>query len=202
MSLIASLKQKAEDDRVRAEAELPQIAERIAHGEATEKEVSAFVKSSGRSLDDVQRAVDRQLEIDRLRDLADQFRGKSLAAYRLGLEAAKHRKFKFKTIAELESETNRLRGLGWQVGLEAGASQEAHRQLAEMTGLPFPLPNLTEDYRLLDSEFADAVVAAVVVVVSEPVVSEPVVSEPTKPVSLPQRERGRQNAEPVELPSA
>lgn len=201
MNLIDSLKAKAEADRQKAEVELPLLAERVAHGSATEKEVSEFVAWSGKSLDDVQLAVDRQHEIDRLKDLADLFRERSLAAYRLTLEAAKHRTFRFKTIAALEAETNRLRGFGWQIGMQANESRDAFRQLSEMTGQPCPIPNLAEDYRALDAEFAVVVVAEAVAV---PVVSEPaetvVSEEPSKPFALPQRQR--KSAEPVELPIA
>ena len=199
MDLIQTLKEKSELDRQRFEAELPVLAERVAHGEATEKEVAAWVKSSGKTLDELQAAVDRQLEIDRLKALAGEFRERSLAAYRNQLEIAKYRAFTIKAQREFEHNANHLRSLGWQVGREASESQEAHRKLAELTGKPFQVPNLAEDYRALDAEFADAVVAEAVAV---PVVSDPVVSDPTKPVSLPQREHGRQNAEPVELPIA
>lgn len=157
MDLIQTLKAKAEADRLKGEQELPLLAEKVAHNQATEKQIAAWLQLSGQSLDDLQTAVDRVHEIDRLKALADQFRERSLAAHRLHLENAKHRKFTFATIAELERKTNQLRALGWQVGREASESQEAHRTLAEMTGEPFRLPNLVEDFRAIDAEFVDVV---------------------------------------------
>lgn len=179
VSLIQTLKEKSEADRQRFEAELPVLAERVAHGEATEKEVAAWVKASGKSLDDLQAAVDRQLEIDRLRDLAALFRERSLAAYRNTLEIEKYRQFTIKTQREFEHNANHLRSLGWQVGLQASESQEAYRKLAEMTGEPFRLPNLTEDYRALDAAFA--VAPAVVAVVAEAVAMPAAIELPSVP---------------------
>ncbi len=204
MDLIQTLKEKSELDRQRFEAELPVLAERVAHGEATENEVAAWVKSSGKTLDELQAAVDRQLEIDRLKALAGEFRERSLKAYRHNLEAAKYRQFTIKMQREIEHKTNHFRSLGWQLGVATNESREAFGELSRMTGVLNQPPKLAEDCRAIDAEFAIDVVAEAVSerVVSEPVVSEPVAIEPTKPVSLPQRERGRQNAEPVELPIA
>lgn len=164
MNLIQSLKEKSEADRLRFEAELPVLAERVAHSEATEAEVAKWTKASGISLDRLQAAVDRQLEIDRLKALVDQYRQRSLEAYRHNLETAKHRAFVMKTQRDLESEANRLRSVGWQLGIQANESREAFAKLGEITGVLHPVPKLEAEYRAMDTEFA--------VVVAEPVVSQ------------------------------
>ena len=159
MNLIDSLKQKAEAERAKGEAEWFPLAEKVANGTAAEKDIAAVLKATGRTLDDLQIAVDRVHEIERLKALAGLFRERSLAQNRHTLETAKHRAFSIVTCRDLEHTTNHLRALGWQVGREASESQEAFRTLAELTGTPFKLPNLAEDFRALDAEFAADVVA-------------------------------------------
>lgn len=167
MDLIQALKEKSELDRQRFEAELPVLAERVAHGEATEKEVAAWVKASGKSLDDLQAAVDRQLEIDRLQALTDLFRERSIAAYKQNLEFRKYQEFVRKSHRDLEAEETRLRVSGWHLGIQATESREAFAKLGQMTGVLHSVPNLAEDYRAIDAEFAIIADAVTVPVVAE-----------------------------------
>ncbi len=154
MTLIDSLKAKSEADRQKAEAELPLLAERVAHGEATEKEISKFVEWSGKSLNDLQVAVDRQLKLDDLRALTDQYRERQLASYRHNLRLQKFLAFQRKTIVDLEAEESRIRGSGWHLGSQATESREAFAELSRMTGVLHPVPNYSEEQRAIDAEFA------------------------------------------------
>lgn len=169
MNLIDSLKAKAESERANAEQELPLLAERVAHGQATEKEITAWVKASGKNLDDLQVAVDRQLEIDRLNDLAAQYRERAISTYRHNLELQKFLAFQRKTIVDLEAEESKVRCSGWHLGSQATESREAFAKLSQMTGVLHPVPKLSEDYRTIDAEFA---VEVVVDAVAAPVASE------------------------------
>ena len=159
MNLIESLREKSEAERQRFEAELPILAERVAHGEATEKEVAAWMKSSGKNLNELQVAVDRQHEIERLKALAGLFRERSASAYRFSIQIGPHRAHALAVQRALEKKAVHLRVMTLQEGLLAAESQEAHRTLSELTGLPFPVPNMHDDYRAIDAEFAAAATA-------------------------------------------
>lgn len=154
MNLIESLKAKAEADRVRAEAELPALAERVAHGEATEKEVTAWLKASEKSLDDLQTAVDRQKRIDELRGLTQLFRERRIAHHRAEHELKAHVLFRAATTRELEAAETKLRVSAWVAGNAASESQEAFRTLNQLTGEPYAVPSMRDEFAAVDAEFS------------------------------------------------
>lgn len=164
MNLIESLKAKAEADRLKGEAQWFPLAEQVAAGTASEKDIAAVLKSTGKTLDDLQITVDRVLEIARLTALTDQYRERQLASYRHNLVLQKFLAFSRKTIRDLETEETQVRVSGWHFGSQATESREAFAKLSQMTGVLHPVPNLNEDYRAIDAEFSVEVVADAVAV--------------------------------------
>lgn len=195
MSVFDEMTSRAKSEARNRDEAFPILAERVHRGEVSPDEAGTALKLTGRTLADLKNAVDRLKEIDRLKAVADLFVERSAQAYRVGLESNAYREYSLKVRREIESETNRFRSLGWQIGMQASESQEAARQVALLTGKPYPLGDTSAEYRKLDAEFAPAATSPV----TTP--AEPVVSEPAKPMALPQRQRNHKNAEPIESPS-
>lgn len=68
-ALLERINQKAEQDRLAAEAEWQAVVKKLAVDTGTEKEILGAIKATGRSLDDLARAVDWQKHILNLRSV-------------------------------------------------------------------------------------------------------------------------------------
>ena len=162
MNLIDSLKAKAESERAKGEAQWFPLAEQVAAGTASEKDIAAVLKATGKTLDDLQVTVDRVHEIARLKALTDQYRERQIGAYRSNLELRKFIAFQRKTIRDLETEETQVRVSSWHKLNEATESREAFAKLSKMTGLQHPVPRLETEQHAIDAEFAADPVASTV----------------------------------------
>ena len=74
-SLIERLKAKAEQDRQESEDDFAKLVGQLAREEATENEVTDVLKASGKTLAELEKAVDHQREIIRLKSIVAELPG-------------------------------------------------------------------------------------------------------------------------------
>lgn len=144
-SLLDKLKTAAETKRLVAEAAWNAIIPQVAAGIADQNEVNFVMLAAGRSLDDLQAAVERQHEIERLRGVISEH------AQRVATHTAARQEFKsFETrkrqiVNELDAEGRKLSSAMRAASRDAERCQEANAALSRLTGQYVPLPVIEKD---------------------------------------------------------
>lgn len=141
MELIETLKLKSASEAAKAESDWQALVTKLANGEnVTEREATNILKSSGRSLDDLEAAVGREQRITELRDIVA-----TLPVAAKKLQETTSAETAFNAERQAEFVRNREQGIVIRsAAMEARANFEAigtaQRELDSLIDTPVELP--------------------------------------------------------------
>ena len=133
-NLIESLKAKSEAESAKAVTDWQSLIAKVASDQATEAEVSKLLKSTGKTLEELQVAVARQTRINSLRGEITGY--PEAVAEHIAAGTALHEfiKRRHATIRDLDSELSRCRGAERGAEYRVQQLQESASELRRLTG--------------------------------------------------------------------
>lgn len=154
-SLIERLKSQAETDRQSAESAFTTLVARLARNEGDETEVAAVLQASGKSLAELETAVDHAKRIIGLKAIAADAPDAD-AAMRLARTAFRDLKERQKQQSkEMEAEFNAVRSALHSAERRSSRCQGAANDLARLSHVPVvpPPPEPARDYEVLERRY-------------------------------------------------
>jgi hypothetical protein len=139
VAVLEKLRSKMEADQQSAATEWETLVGKVCDDDASETEISKVLKRTGRSVDELQAAVERTQTIRQLRAEVEKFAERSVIANEAHKKLMGLRPKRLAAIRELDLEERRFRSACWTANQAVERSRNAAIKLEKLTGEPVEL---------------------------------------------------------------